>query len=298
MSQLRGVLKVIKSHPELNRVVVKNSLDTPYIVWCVLRDYAILNHLSSHYTTKNARDICIEAGLTFTKRHWSRIWLQGENIFWNKGKGKIHLRSFKRVYSRIADSEAGHVASPLFVNIRIEKSSQMRRAVLYWSWFIRRGDVTISRDTITEIFNLSPNQQRSYEKLLGNSLLVKPNYVHIDKKLYIKKPRPLPEHTFSFDHMPFRNNRFEIKREIGYQLPNTFIARELHSGVSPVAFAPRRALKASRTLYGTTEHSYKKMRYVKHQELWSPEMGNDTMIWTAWQGKKSIFRVGHYNEPL
>jgi len=292
------ILKVIKTHPELNRVAVKNSCDAAYIVWCVLRDYAILNSLSSHYITSHARNVCMDMGLTFTIRHWRRIWLQGNNIFWNRSKGKIHLRSFKRVYNRLADNEAGHVPSPSFVNVSIEKSSQKRRATLYWSWFVNRGEVTLSRATITEIFQLSPNQQRNYEKILGDSLLIKTNYVHIDKKLYEKKPRNLPEHSFSFEHETFRNNRVEIKREIAYQMPNTFIARDLCSGESPVTFAPRRALKASRTLYGNTEHSYTPLRYVKHQDLWKPELGYDTIIRTFYQGTKRINRLGHYNDPL
>lgn len=293
-----GNLKVIQSHPELNRVAIKNSIDSAYLVWLVLRDYTVLNSLSSHFSTQSAHKVCMDLGLNYTLRHWTRIWLQGENIFWNKGNRTIHLRSFKRVYSRLADSEAGHVRSPKFVIIPIEKSSQRRRAIFYWSWFTNRGQVTLSRAVITEIFNISASQQRSYEKLLGKSLLIKTNYVHIDKKLYEQKPRTLPSHTFTFEHETFRDSRVETKRELAYQIPNTFIARELKHGVSPLTFAPRRALKASWTLYSITDQLYKPLRYVKHSDLWYPEMGYDVVIWTAFNGKKQINRLGHYNDPL
>lgn len=284
----------INTHPELNRIAVKQGLDLPYLVWCILRTDSIVHSLSGHYNKNDARRVCIKLGLNFRLRHWARIWDAGHGIFWGLDESIIHLRSFKRVYKMLADDNAKHVSSADFIAISVHKSHKVRRAELYWSWFYHRGEVTISRETIQDLFNLSPDTQRSYETSLGSRLLIKTNYCHIDAQIYRKNPRNLPSHSYTFKSEKFSDNRVYEREEIAYQLPNTFIARNGDSGVSPVRFAPRRALNVSRMLYGNTHHSYKPQRYVKHEELYNPAMGDSVYIRTYYQRKKRINRIRHY----
>ena len=149
----------IRTHPELNRIAVKNNIDVPYVVWCVLRQHTSTNNLSGHYNINDARRVCINYGLNYTLRHWSRLWDSGNGLFWGIGQSSIHIRSFKRVYTVLADDNATHVASADFITIQVHKSHIERRSELYWSWFYHRGEVTISRDSISDLFGLSHDQQ-------------------------------------------------------------------------------------------------------------------------------------------
>lgn len=294
MAQSTNLMAKISTHPELNRIALKRSLDTVYLVWCILRRDVSTNHLSSHYNRNDARRVCVNLGLNFTKRHWSRIWENGHGIFWGFNNGVIHLRSFKRVYKMLADENASLEASPDFIEIEIIKSPAARRAELYWSWFYHRDEVTISRDTISDLFNITHDTQRNYENILGNRLLIKSNYCHIDAQIYAQNPRELPSHSYTFKSEKFSENRVYEREEIAYQMPNTFIARNTDSGVSPVRFSPRRALNVSRNVYSKTQHEYRLQRYVKHEELYRDAMGNEVYIRTYYQGKKRINRIRHY----
>lgn len=291
-------MQKLSTNPELNRLAIKNNIDASYIVWVILQSETKREDLSSHYTRKQAKDTCKKYGLNYTDRHFSRLFKQGNNVLWGLGQGTIHLRSFKRVYNRLADDQAKMIASPNYIVITIHKSSQARRAELYHSWFYHRGEITLSRATIQEIFNITPEQQRSYEKLLGSRMIVNTNYCHIDSEKYSKNPLELPDHSYTFKQEKYANNRVSHDTVIAYQLPNTFTARNDNHGVSPIRFAPRRALNACRKLYGTTTNSYKSQRYFKHYDLYKQSAGNDVYIRRYYQGKKRINSLGHYLYPL
>lgn len=287
-------MTTIKTHPELNRLALKEKLDTPYIVWVVLRHEISQQNLSGHYTKKDVRKLSASHGLNFTTRHWKRIIKAGENVFWGNSYGHLHIRSLKRVFTRLADDNARLEPQFDYVRIEIHKQSAMRRATLYHSWFMNRGEVTISRATLQDLFGLTPDTQRSYERLLGKNMLVKSNYCHIDADLFKKSPRNLPQHAYTFEHEVFENNKVYTRTEIAYQMPNTFIARSLVSGESPKTSAPRKALQVARTQYGTTQHSYNKQRYYRHFDLWQENSDSTAYFRTYYQGKKRINRIGHY----
>lgn len=291
-------MTTIATHPELNRLAVKNGIDLPYLIWCVLRDEMRKNNSSGHYTKNDVKNICRDNGLNYTPRHFKRIFNDGDNLFWGLGDGTLHMRSFKRVYSRLADETANNVSSVNFVKIESHKSSQLRRAEFYWSWFVSRGETTIARETISEIFGLSADQQRAYEKILGTRLLKKSNYAHIGLKQWQNKPFKLPSYYYTYTREKFENNTISYEIEIVYQLPNTFIASNSHCDVSSSEIAPRRAKNVVRMQYGTTEHSYNQKRYYSHPDQWHPDQGLNCYIRTYYQGKKRIYRIGHYFKSL
>jgi hypothetical protein len=288
----------IATHPELNRIALLKGIDAPYLIWCVLRDEQKNNRSSGHYTKYHVKSICKDYGLNYTPRHFKRIFKAGDGLLWGLGDGTLHMRSFKRVYSRLADDTAKNVPSAQFIKIDVHKSSQDRRTELYYSWFVSRGEVTIARETLTEIFGLSADQQRAYEKNLGSKLLKKSNYAHIGLKQWQNKPFKLPDYYYTYKRERFENNTILHELEIVYQLPNTFIASNAHCDVPSSEFAPRRALNVTRMLYETTEHSYQPKRYFSHPDQWHPGDGLNTYIRTYYQGKKRIYRIGHYYNSL
>jgi len=287
---------LVPSHPELNRIALKEQIDAEYLLWCVLRHAVAGRGLSSHFEKFDAYNIALEVGLSWTRRQFNRILQQGNYTFWTAGKSRLYLRSFEKVYNLLADTEAAAVASARFVTIHPHKSAAARRAEFYWSWFISRGESTIARATLTTLFNLSQDQQRAYEKLLGKRLKINTNYCHIDADLYKKDLKNIPGHAYSFIQEKFSDNRVEYVNVIAYQLPNTFTARETGHDESSLVFAPNRALKATRTLYRLASACSNNERcYFNFYDEWEKHMNSDAYIRTYYQGKKRIWRSGHFS---
>ena len=285
----------IPTHPELNRIALKQGTDAEYLLWCVLRHYTAICGTSSHYTRQQVYTIALEFGLSWTRRHFNRVLDAGNQVFWTVGKVRLFLRSFRKVYNALADETAAGIASPQFVRIIPQKSALERRAELYWSWFIARGESTIARATLTDLFGLSPDQQRAYEKSLGSRLHINTNYCHIDADLYKKDLKNIPGHAFNFIQEKFQDDKIEYVTVLAYQLPNTFTARESRHGESPLVFAPNRALKASRTLYRLDSACSNNERwYFNFYDEWEQHMNPNAYIRTYYQGRKRVWRSGHF----
>lgn len=288
-------MTIIATSAELNRIALKLKVDAEYLVWCVLRVHVAEEGLSSHFAKNEAYKLALEAGLNWTRRQFNRILRAGDGLFWGIDRKNIYLRSYRRVYEAVADENAAATPSPLFVRIQVKKSALERRAELYWSWFVGRDELTISRATLAEIFGLSPDQQRSYERELGKRIVIKTNYCHIDYDLYRNQLNSIPDHYYSFIQEKFHDDIVENVHVIAYQLPNTFIASKAHSDESSLVFAPNRALKASRTLYRhTLACSYHERCFYLFYDEWEKHMNPEAYIRTFYQGKKRIWRMGQY----
>ena len=292
---MQSVMRTIATHPELNRIAVKQGIDAQYLLWAVLRQVVADSGLSSHFTREQVYSLALEVGLSWTRRHFNRVLDQGNYLFWTVGATKIYVRSFKRVYNRLADETAAGIPSALWVKIQPHKSALKRRSEFYWSWFISRGKQTIARDTLRDLFGLSHDQQRAYEDELGKRLIINTNYCHIDADLYKSALNNIPGHAYSFIQEKFADNRVSETNVIAYQLPNTYTARELEHGVSPQKFAPKRALSVTRTLYGRAmARSYNERCYYLFYDQWEQHMSTDAYFRTYYQGRKQIWRSGHF----
>jgi hypothetical protein len=286
---------LIPTHPELNRIALKQQIDAEYLLWCVLRHAAAKDGLSSHYLKSEAYDVALVHGLSWSRSQFNRILQQGNYALWTVGESRLYLRSFKKVYNLLADKEAAAVASARFVLVKPHKSALVRRAELYWSWFISRGEQTIARASISDLFGLSQDQQRDYEQQLGKRLKINTNYAHIDADLYHKDLKNIPGHAFNFIQEKFTDNRIELVNVIAYQLPNTFTARESRPDESSLVFAPNRALKATRTLYRLASACSNNERcFYDFYDQWEKHMNPDAYIRTYYQGKKRIWRPAHF----
>lgn len=286
----------IPTHPELNRIALKQGVDAPYLLWAVLRHYVSQCGASSHFTRDHAYNIARGYGLNWSRRNFNRIVVSGVNLFWGTDTERLFMRSFKRVYHALADKQAASVPSSQFILIQAHKSVAERRAELYWSWFAARGEQTIARDTLTDLFGLSHDQQRAYESLLSRRLLIKTNYCHIDSDLYRDNLKQLPAHSFEFKQEKFTDNRVTYVNVVAYQLPNTYIARNGSSDESSCEFAPRRALSVTRRHHGHTllARDYNVRCYFDFYDQWEKHMNPQAFIRMYYQGKKRIFRQGQF----
>jgi len=285
----------IPAHPELNRIALKQQIDAEYLLWCVLRHRVAADGLSSHFDKSDAYNLALEAGLSWSRSQFNRILQQGNYQFWTVGESRLYLRSFDKVYNLLADKEAAAIASARFVLIKPHKSAAARRAEFYWSWFISRGEQTIARARISDLFGLSSDQQRDYESLLGKRLKINTNYAHIDADLYKNDLKNIPCHAFNFIQEKFTDDRIEYVNVVAYQLPNTYIAIKFRHGESPLVFAPNRALRVTRTLYRRASACSNNERcYFNFYDEWEKHMNSEAYIRTYYQGKKRIWRPAHF----
>ena len=287
-------MSTVNTHSELNRLALKHGVDAAYAVWLSLRQAIIDESHSGHFTRESAYQQSMKLGLNFSRRNFNRIILQGRDIFWGTDTERIYMRSFDRVYKLLADDTARLNRNPKTVQITLHKSLALRRAEFYWSWLMARGESTIARETLTDLFNLSPDQQRGYERLLGKRLVINTNYCHINADLY-PELTDLPAHHFYFLQETLNDGKIEYVNTIAYQLPNTYLARTGKSGESSVASTPKRHLRTSRTLYRLTLACSQQKRC--YYDFWDEYERTGTLedyIRTAYQGKKRIHRQGQY----
>lgn len=295
--------------PELGRVAMRQGLELAFVAWSILRDFAVSNSLSGHYSKRDFKAILGQFGLTYNRRHFLRLLQSGESIFWRIGSRKVYLVSFAKVaghfeqYRKPCDFAAQRPG--LFVQIQCTKSIEAIRSELYFAWFAQFDEKTIARDTLKDLFGLSHDQQRAYEKRLGRRLLVKTNYAHIDKETYQDTNRQslnsygdvLPEYSFEINYE--RDTTFgaaENVTAIQYQLPNTFLARpESSNKFIPVKDASNRARNASRDLFRPVTSLKPKQRIFFTKWHQFEVFGSlDSYIRAYSQGKKRLWISGHY----
>lgn len=304
------IMSVLVS-PEIGRLAMQQGLELPFVVWSILRASVVAENGSSHFTKKKAALLAAKNGLKFSQRHWQRIWQQGTYYFWGMERNRIYMRSFAKVTERLGElakhEEITRQRDVFFVEIQLSKGLESLRSELYWAWFAQFSERTISRATLQDLFNISPFQQRSFEAELGQKLSVKTNYAHIDNEMYKDNPQDLPEHHFtvtfereiSLNQDPGANAGFEMQEVVAhqYQLPNTF--RALHgdsSNVIPVPFAPNRARNAVKSLSRQTDslHPTKRIYWLSRRKF--ERLASETdLLRVAWQGKKSLWIIGHFS---
>lgn len=300
---------MVKINPNLAAIALRQKHELGFVIWSLLRHHAIQNNLSSHYSKKEFKNLLQLNGLTYNRRHIARIIAAGAGIFWRVGNSKIYLVSFDKVasyfeaFTKPCDLRTNDAL--IFVDIELSKSIEAIRAEIYFAWFAQFQEKIISRATLTDIFGLSPAQQRAYEKKLGARLLVKTNYAHINGESYADNPQYLPEHHFTIHYRQEINLNQDIEAAAGYgiaektayqyQLPNTFFARPNHSQFIPVTMASNRAKRAIRRLFGlvTGSNPTKRTYWLKRRDF-ERFAALEALLRVAWQGKKSLWILGQY----
>ena len=152
----------IKIHPGLGRVVLLHDLGLVYRVWLVLRSADVNG--SGVVGRETARQALQAHGLT--ARHLITARRQsGSEKWFTVFPNRIEYRSLESVCVDFG-VEPGR---PVVVDAGVVGNLQEFRAVVYAAWFVKvDGDErTISRDTLTELFGVSHETQRRWERLAG-----------------------------------------------------------------------------------------------------------------------------------
>lgn len=292
-------MMLVNVSPEHARLSTLANKQIAFVVWSILRDDIRENITSGHYTKSDIKRLCSEFG--YTTRHWTRIFASGEDVFWGNDDKMIHMRSMKfatRQLQRLAHSRIdtrSHFQTNVKIELTRKDSTQSIYAKLYWTWFLARGEVTISRDELQSLFGLSHDQQRAYEALLGKKILIRSNYCLIDVQTYQENPQDLPKHhhTFRYERLTSSQKVVDVKA-IQYQLPNTYIAQtdgNTHEGTTPAAQSLRRA-NAARLWYAST-HKHHQLYFAKWRDF--ERSGSlDSYVRSYYNGKKRLWLRGHY----
>lgn len=286
--------------PELARLALKSNKEIAFIVWSILRANVTATDHSSHYTKKDVIRLC--SSLRFTKRHWSRIFAAGNKIFWGSDGRSLHMRSIKHTRARLEQITGDRVDARLcfqeqvIIALSPTNTAQKYRALLYWSWLYARGEVTISRDSLSDLFGLSHDQQRSYEALLTDQMIVRSNHCHINNASYLDNPIELPAHQYTFGYNRLTaSNKVEDVQITAFQLPNTFIARPAGNGQMTTTTASRNAIRQmnTRSWYAKTTCDYNKVYYANLRDFMQTAT-LDSYVRVGFQFKKQIWQSGQY----
>ncbi len=286
--------------PEHARLSTLANKQMSFVVWCILRDDIRQNNTSGHYSKSDVKSLCSSLG--YTKRHWTRIFNQGHGIFWGNDDKLIHLWSIKRATRKLEKITNSRVdmrdnfKKHVVITLARKDSTQSIYAKLYWSWFMARGEVEISRDSLMDIFGLSHDQQRAYEKILGKKILVRSNYCLIDSDRYKDNPTQLPEHhsTFGYERLTASDKVIQVTA-IQYQLPNTYIARADGVDTCPTVKAPQSLVRANsaRLWYAGYSHKQSQLYFANYRDF--ERSGTEkSFVRCYYQGKKRLWLQGQY----
>lgn len=283
--------------PEHARLSIKADKTTAYMIYCLLRANVQKQNASSHYTKNEIKSLFIDLG--FSPRKWTRIFQDGNGIFWNMEYHRLYMRSYDKVTRNLERFTVDKIdyKSRFLRQIELEynlgDNNALLSAKLYFAWFLARGEVTIARDTITDLFGLSSDQQRHYESLLSDNLLIKHNYAHIDFEDYQARPRQLPQHHYTFGYERLTEaNKLQKRQAIQYQLPNTFIAS---NGQKPTTRATKSLIKAClRRSWHTDSYEHNKALYMHTWRDFEKKGNEDCFVRAYSQGIKKLWLSSHY----
>lgn len=295
----KNIVKFFVS-PEHARLTLKADKITAYVVFCLLRENVKTHNESSHYTKNQIKSLL--KPLNFSSRKWTRVFKAGDNIFWNCEHKKLYLRSYKKVTQNLERVTGDKIdfnykfAREVELEITSQDTSATIGSKLYFSWFLARGEITIARDTIRDLFGLSHDRQRNYEMILDHLIIVHHNYAHIDSEKYKQNPQELPEHHYSFRYERFTDDHVSSHEAIQYQLPNTFhVSRDVGTkDQRSTRNASQSLRKAIRARSWHTE-SYEQNQAL-YSEYWRDfERNNGSEYVRAYmQGIKRLWLSSHY----
>lgn len=285
--------------PEHARLSLKADLATAYMVYCLLRANAQSLNGSSHYSKSEVKSLLIELG--FGVRKWSRIFDAGNTIFWNMEYKRVYVRSYRKITKKLERVTGDKVnwnskyLREICLEFNTGDNSTTLSAKLYHAWFLARGEVTISRQTLSDLFGLSPDRQRHYETLLDGQLLVKHNYAHIDSEKYANNPSQLPEHHFTIRYERFTDDKVTHHEAIQYQLPNTFLTAGNGSDKPTTTAATQSLKKAIRARSWHTESYDSEDAFYSHTwRDFERSKGKAKYVRAYSQGIKKLWLSGQY----
>lgn len=285
--------------PQHARLSIKADKASAYVVFCMLRENVKRQDASSHYTKTEVKSLLISLG--FSARKWTRIFDAGNGIFWNMEYKRLYLRSYAKVTQNLERVTGEKIAwnmrycREIECEVTAQDTSASIGAKLYLAWFMARGEITIARDTLSDIFGLSHDQQRHYESLLDGVLLIKHNYAHIDSAKYADNPQLLPEHTYTFGYERFTDDKVTVHEAIQYQLPNTFVVSSGNGNrptTTDASVSLTKAIRASK--WHTDSYLHRQCSYSHTWRDFERNKGQAEYIRAYSQGIKKLWLSSQY----
>jgi hypothetical protein len=227
----------IRVDPELARVAVGLDRASEFFVWALARHYF---GMPGKTTRSDLLEKVAAIGIITSKRHLNRILKQGRGVFWRLDRhGNVYLVGYVKLaisLTRTARWERPSLVKTntpgaIDVHIQVGQSLGEFKAQVYLGWLAYRQDPTISRQTLTTLFNCTTITLRNWEKTLGPQLEIVTNYAQT--ALHPK------HHDDIIDYLPDHHYCYVTRRghiRLRWRLSNTYrtsgVREHAHKGQS------------------------------------------------------------------
>ena len=225
----------VKIDPELARVAVGLRKTGEFFIWCIGQ-----HHFGQPgHTTRDALAERVAAtGVITSRRHFNRLLKQGAGLFWGlDAHGNVYLRAYVKVskhLTQMATDQAPKLVDTNIpgvrpVHIPVGDSLNHFKAHIYLGWLTYRQDPTISRATLTRLFNCTKVTLRNWEKLLGPKLTRVTNYTQtaIHPLEDDRVTDYLPDHSYTY---VTRKGQIRIRWRTSNTYQTTGIREHAHKG--------------------------------------------------------------------
>jgi hypothetical protein len=195
----------VRVDPELARLAVALNKAGEFRVWLIARHFF---GQPGWVEKERLREVLATEQIA-SRRQVDRVLKQGDRLFWGRSpSGRIFLRAYVRVAERLTrlaretqpQLVATNVPGARDVYLRVGGTLGAFKAQVYAGWLTHREAPKISRQVLAALFGCSQETLRNWERELGSSLAVVPNYAQcaVDPRLDDWVASHIPEHSYSY----------------------------------------------------------------------------------------------------
>ena len=189
----------LRVEPEIGRAAINLKLAAEYRLYVIAREITRSGDGSGRTTRKAVKKWLGAYGIHYSREHFSRLLRAGEGLFWNRSHRHLYVRNPAHVAAAMADIDPSVFATnkPGVRDMYLSPTGphEQWEATLYAGWLAHRGNPTIARETLENLFNRSADTLRQWEaKHLSEVVDVRANYTQC--------PHPNLEDDRYTDHIP------------------------------------------------------------------------------------------------
>ena len=189
----------IRVEPELGRAAVALKLAALYRLYVIAREMTRRGDGSGRAPKRALKKQLARYGVRYSREHLSRLLRAGEGLFWNRSSRTLYLFNPARVAAAMVkiDPLVFVTNRPGTRDMYLSPSGTLEQweATLYAAWLAHRGNPTIARETLEQLFGRSADTLRLWEERhLSGQLRVRTNYTQC--------PHPNLETARYLDHIP------------------------------------------------------------------------------------------------
>jgi hypothetical protein len=238
--------KLIRVDWEMGRLTIALSRAHQFRLWVLARDLTRSSDGSGVVSRRAVWQSVQAQRIPITKRHFNRLLLEGEGLFWFRFGKVLYLRGIQPVaciLTQAAEAEGILTETNLPGNrdVLLDPSGSLEQweGMLYAGWITGRAikgkwDVTISRDALAALFGRDETTLRRWEETrVAHILTIRHNfaqYAQVEGEIGIGH---IPAHAQPYlaSINTTANTAHEIR--LMWQLPNTYhaaIPTHTHNG--------------------------------------------------------------------